>query len=642
MCGIAGLIDLKAQTSTEELHQITTRMTDTLFHRGPDGGDVWIDGETGVGLGHRRLAIIDLSEAGHQPMTSSDDRFVIVYNGEVYNADDLRPELVALGYTFKGHSDTEVIVNGFSAWGVKATIERLIGMFAIATWDKQTRQFYLIRDRVGIKPLFWTETNGTFLFGSELKALYEHPACPKVINRNAVASYLRHNYIPAPLTMFDGIHKLMPGHILCRDFSGNQTIEPFWSLDNVIANQTGFEGSEAEATDQLEDLLKDAVGRRMISDVPLGAFLSGGIDSSCVAALMQAQSSKPIRTFSIGFEEEGYNEAKHAAAVAKHIGTDHTELYVTPNDARDVIPLLPDYYDEPFADSSQIPTYLVSKMTRDHVTVALSGDGGDELFGGYTRYFTAQKYAKTLYSIPKPLRQIGSGMIHSLSPKTWDKLFNLVPASKRPSLPGDKLYKLAGVITGDQDDCYRRLISHWEHPDQVVLGASEPKGLVWDQTVKERVPNFVDRMQYLDTLTYLPDDILTKVDRASMAVSLEARVPLLDHRVLEFAWNLPQSMKIKDGQGKWLLRQVLYRHVPKEMIERPKMGFGVPIDQWLRGPLKEWAHELLKPEALSQTGLVDPIAVQQKWAEHQNGTRNWQYHLWDILMLQSWQQKWMG
>ncbi|SCA56257.1 Asparagine synthetase [Candidatus Terasakiella magnetica] len=641
MCGIAGLIDLKAQTSTEELSQLTKRMTDTLYHRGPDGGDVWVDGENGIGLGHRRLAIIDLSQAGHQPMTSYDGRFVIVYNGEVYNANDLRPELEAAGYQFNGHSDTEVIVNGFAHWGVKATIEKLIGMFAIAAWDKKEKTFYLVRDRVGIKPLYWAETTNSFLFGSELKALYQHPDCPKEFNRNAIASYLRHNYIPAPLSVFQNIQKLMPGHFLVRNHQGEQKIESFWSLDNVITQNQKFAGSETEAIDQLEDLLKDAVGRRMISDVPLGAFLSGGIDSSTVAALMQQQSDKAIRTFSIGFEEAGYNEAIHAKEVAKHIGTDHTELYVTPSEARDVIPKIADYYDEPFSDSSQIPTYLVSKMTKDHVTVALSGDGGDELFAGYTRYFVGQKLGKHLYSTPKSFRQLGVKLIHSMSPNTWDKIFKIIPERKRPSLPGDKLYKLAKVMDGTKNDFYRRLVSHWDQPENIVLNGKEETDLIWNKDLKGITPDFIDQMQYLDTLTYLPDDILTKVDRASMAVSLEARVPLLDHRLIEYAWSLPQSMKIKDGQGKWALRQVLYRHIPKDLIERPKMGFAVPIDQWLRGPLRDWAEDLLNPQALEETGIFNSAPIQEKWNEHQSGQRNLQYHLWDILMFQSWYRKWM-
>lgn len=638
MCGIAGLLDLKRSRSTESLSQITRTMTDTMLHRGPDGGDIWVDGETGVGLGHRRLAIIDLSEAGHQPMTSHDGRFVMVYNGEVYNAEDLRPYLTEKGYIFKGHSDSEVIVNGFSEWGVKATIEKLIGMFAIALWDKKERRFYLIRDRLGIKPIYWTDTGKSFLFGSELKALYVHPDCPKDLNRGAIASYLRHNCIPAPHSIIDGIHKLMPGHMLVREFDGSQSITPFWSLEDVVTNRTPFSATETETVDELESLLKDAVKRRMVSDVPLGSFLSGGIDSSLVTALMQAQSDTPVRTFSIGFNEDGYNEAKHAKAVAQHLGTDHTELYITPDEARNVIPKLPDYYDEPFSDSSQIPTYLVSKMTRDHVTVALSGDGGDELFGGYTRYLTAQKHGGKLFGLPKPLRQMGSGMIKALPPKTWAQLIKLIPQSKRPSHMVDKLYKLANVMAGSPDDYYRSLVTHWPNPEQVVLGATEPKGLIWDDHVSTLVPDFVERMQYLDTLTYMQDDILTKVDRASMAVSLEARVPLIDHRVVEFSWALPPEMKIRNGQGKWALREILYRHVPKDLIERPKMGFGVPLDDWLRGPLKEWAGDLL----FQNSDIFERSAIEKKWDEHQKGVRNWHYHLWDILMFNSWHQRWRG
>ncbi|NVJ91901.1 MAG: asparagine synthase (glutamine-hydrolyzing) [Methylocystaceae bacterium] len=637
MCGIAGLIDLKASTPNDQLHHLTKNMTDTLLHRGPDGGDVWIDAEAGVGLGHRRLAIIDLTEAGHQPMASSDGRFIMVYNGEVYNAEDLRPELVAKNYQFNGHSDSEIIVNGFCEWGVKATIEKLIGMFAIALWDRKEKTFYLIRDRLGIKPLYWCKTKNSLLFGSELKALYIHPDCPKEINRGAIAAYLRHNCIPAPHTIMTGIQKLMPGHILTCNGDGQQTLEAFWSLQDVVKNSIPFDGTEADAVDQLEILLKDAVKRRMVSDVPLGTFLSGGIDSSTVAALMQAQSQNKVKTFSIGFEEEGYNEAKHAAAVAQHLGTDHTELYVTPSQTRDVIPKLADYYDEPFSDSSQIPTYLVSQMTRNHVTVALSGDGGDELFGGYTRYLTAAKYGKTLFSLPLVVRKLGAGVLHSLSPDQWDSILKIIPDSKKPAHVGNKLHKLANVMGQSPDDYYRTLVSQWPDPENVVKNSTEPKGLIWDERVKSLVPDFVSRMQYLDTLTYMPDDILTKVDRASMAVSLEARVPLIDHRVVEFAWSLPQSMKIKDGQGKWALRQVLYRHVPQELIDRPKMGFGVPIDAWLRGPLKEWAHNLL----FQNGDIFDTASIQQKWNEHQSGSHNWQYHMWDILMFNAWYKRWM-
>ncbi len=636
MCGIAGVIDLQAQTSSEDLYQRTTAMNDTLFHRGPDGGDVWVDGEAGIGLGQRRLAIIDLSDAGRQPMASSDGRFMLVYNGEVYNANDLRPELEAAGFTFKGHSDTEVIVNGFAHWGVERTLEKLIGMFAIAAWDKKERTFYLIRDRLGIKPLYWTVQNNHLLFASELKALRAHPACTCTIDRNALTLYMRHNCIPAPHTVYQGVQKLMPGQMLVRSANGQQNLKSFWSLEQVVQERAPFAGSQDEALAELESLLKDAVKRRMIADVPLGAFLSGGIDSSLVAALMQAQSETPVRTFSIGFKEEGYNEAEHAKAVATHLGTDHTELYVTPEEARNVIPQLAQMYDEPFADSSQIPTYLVSKMTRDHVTVALSGDGGDELFGGYTRYLSAQKYGSSLFALPGPVRKAGAGMIHCLSPQSWERVLKVIPESKKPSHVGDKMYKLAKVLSGDMDDYYRSLVTHWPEPEQIIAGSSEPKGIIWDKKVNYLLANAVERMQYLDILTYMNDDILTKVDRASMAVSLEARVPLIDHRVVEFSWALPPEMKIRNGQGKWALRQLLYRHVPQELIERPKMGFGIPLDHWLRGPLKEWAEDLLHQE----NDLLNKAPILEKWTEHQNGTRNWQYLLWDVLMLQSWCNRW--
>lgn len=636
MCGIAGFFTPAVRATPEEILALSQKMGQSLFHRGPDGGDSWVDATCGLGLAHRRLAIIDLSEAGHQPMTSHDGRFVMVYNGEVYNADDLRPELEAQGHQFNGYSDSEVILNGFAQWGIEVTVKRLIGMFAIALWDKREKCLYLIRDRLGIKPLYWYVNDKTLLFASELKAFHQHPGFEKKIDRQSVSSYLRHNCVPAPYSIYENTQKLRAGHILRLDRDFNPSIRAFWSMDDVVS-QGQTDMSRVEAVEELDKLARDAVKRRMISDVPLGAFLSGGIDSSLVAALMQAQSKKPVKTFSIGFEDQGYNEAVHAAEVAKHLGTEHTELYVTPAQARDVIPSLPDYYDEPFADSSQIPTYLVSKMTRDYVTVALSGDGGDELFGGYNRYFLAQKYARTIFALPPALRKIGAVTLNALPPAFWDGIFNLVPKSKRPVQPSNKVQKLAGLLGGDMDDLYHRLVSHWSAPDKLVLGTTERRdGPIWSERSKNLVSDPIERMQYLDVLTYLPDDILTKVDRASMAVSLEARVPLLDHRLVEFAWRLPKEYKIHDGQGKWILRQVLYKYVPKELIERPKMGFGVPIDQWLRGPLKDWAGDLLH----SENDLLDKELILQKWQEHQSGKQNWQYHLWDILMLQSWCARW--
>lgn len=641
MCGIAGFLETVASNSEDVLTGRAKSMGNAITHRGPDSGDVWVEAENGLGLSHRRLAIVDLSPAGAQPMVSACGRYVIVYNGEIYNHNDLRPELQAEGITFRGHSDTEVILEGCARWGVTATLEKLIGMFAFALWDRRDKRLVIARDRLGIKPLYWTKTSNAFLFGSELKALRQHPDCPGEINRAAVAGFLRHNYIGGANSIYQNINKLEPGRMLSVRAGEEPKLEQFWSFDAIVsqAQSNPFRGTDDDAATALHDLLMDATGRRMVADVPLGAFLSGGIDSSTVVALMQAQSNRPVRTFSIGFHEEGYNEAKHAAVVAKHLGTAHTELYVTPQEARDVIPLLPTYYDEPFSDSSQIPTYLVSKMTRDHVTVALSGDGGDELFSGYTRYFTAAKYGKLLFGQSGFLREFEAGVIKGFSPSFWDCLARVIPENRRPTLFGDKLHKLAGILQGDRDSFYRGLVSHWNDPDDLVIGGAEPKGLVWDETVRQRVPDFIDRMQYLDTLTYLPDDILTKVDRASMAVSLEARVPILDHRVVDFAWRLPQHMKIRDGHGKWLLRRVLYKYVPREMIERPKMGFGVPIGDWLRGSLKEWADYLLSEEVFRKHGLLNQAPIIKKWQEHQAGTRNWQYLLWDVLMLHAWAEE---
>jgi asparagine synthase (glutamine-hydrolysing) len=594
--------------------------------------------EAGLAFAHQRLSIIDLSPAGAQPMTSSCGRHVIVYNGEIYNAPELRAELEAAGRPFRGHSDTEVLLEACAQWGVRQAVKRVIGMFAFAIWDRRDRRLTLVRDRVGIKPLYWCRSGPLFLFGSELKAMRRHPDWQPDIDRNAVAAYFRHNYIPAPHTIYLGAHKLMPGCLLEFEAGKEPAIEAYWSLDDVVAQGRNdvFDGSDEAAVDALEDLLGDAVSRRMISDVPLGAFLSGGIDSSAVVALMQKVASRPVRTFSIGFDVPAYDEAPHAAKIARHLGTDHTELYVRPEEAWEFIPQLPQIYDEPFADSSQIPTLLLSKMTREHVTVALSGDGGDELFAGYNRYFKAKQLVGLINATPSPLRAAAAMAARSFSPGFWNTVLGVLPSRLRLPQAGDKVHRLADILTTDPDQIYTDLISHWGDPESLVPGASEPKGVIWDGSVAERIADPIDRMRYLDILTYLPDDILTKVDRASMAVSLEARVPILDHRVVEFAWRLPAEFKIRDGQGKWLLRRLLDRHVPRELVERPKMGFGVPIDAWLRGPLRDWAEDLLNPHALARHGLVaaEPVAV--KWREHLSGRRSWQYHIWDVLMLQAW------
>ena len=642
MCGIAGLLSVSARGSNS-VDRLAQAMGDAVAHRGPDDYGIWSDPEAGVAMTQRRLSIVDLSPAGHQPMISADGRYIIVYNGEIYNFLELRPELEARGVVFRGHSDTEVMLEAFAAFGIAATVKRLIGMFAIAVWDKRERTLTLIRDRLGIKPLYWGQFGGLFVYGSELKALRACPGWEPRIDRRAVASYLRHDYIPVPHTIYEGVHHLPPGSILTLPWGGEPSIERYWDARDVVCNgiRNPIAGSDAELTDRLEALLTDAVKRRMIADVPLGAFLSGGVDSSTVVALMQKVNAGPVKTFSIGFDNDDYNEAPYAAAVARHLKTDHTELTVTSQQALDVIPKLAEMFDEPFADSSQIPTYLVSALTRQHVTVALSGDGGDELFAGYTRYQLAERMWRGLSMLPLPARRGLAASIRTVSPDRWTRMLAGLPARLRPGAVGDKLHKFADVLEQpDSQSVYRRLVTHWE-PGSVMPGANEYDTVLSDPTVSSDIPNFLDRMQFLDLVTYLPNDILTKVDRASMAVALEARVPLIDHRVVEFAWQLPRSAKFRDGTGKWLLRQVLYRHVPKELIERPKMGFGIPLGDWLRGPLRDWAEDLLDERRLVEAGLLDPARVRAVWQEHLSGRRNWQYLIWNILMLEAWRRRWM-
>ena len=641
MCGIAGFV-AASPIAGGDSETIAERMAASLSHRGPDDQGIWRDDEAGAVLVHRRLSIIDLSPAGHQPMVSADGRFIVTYNGEIYNYQPIASELAASGHKFRGHSDTEVMVESFAVNGIEPTLKRLIGMFAIALWDRRERTLTLIRDRLGIKPLYWAKFGNLFLFGSELKALRAHPGWTPRIDRNAVAAFMRHNYIPAPHSVYEGVHKLEPGAVLTLPWQGEPKISRFWDARAVARGGMlrPLEGSDAELTQQLEALLQDAVGRRMIADVPLGAFLSGGIDSSTVVALMQAARSGKVRTFSIGFDIPGYNEAPQAAAVARHLQTEHTELTVTSSQALDVIPKLPEWYDEPFADSSQIPTYLVSAMTRRHVTVALSGDGGDELFAGYNRYQLTQRFWRALSLLPRGLRQGAAAALTAVSPDRWTSLLAALPARLRPPQAGDKVHKVAGVLRLDGPDAiYRRLISHWE-PAEIMPQVREPKSLLDDPTLAKEFPDLTARMQFLDLVTYLPDDILTKVDRASMAVALEARVPLLDHRVVEFCWRLPRHAKIRGNTSKWLLRQVLYRHVPPALVERPKMGFGIPLGEWLRGPLRDWAETLLDQRRLREAGLLDAAMVHRYWQEHIDGRRNWQYLIWDVLMLEAWRQRW--
>ena len=624
---------------------VAERMAATLSHRGPDDSGSWADAAAGIALGHRRLSIIDLSPEGHQPMQSRSGRYVISYNGEIYNFREVRAELDRDGAVWRGHSDTEVMLAAFDAWGVEGALRRFNGMFAFALWDRHEHVLNLARDRLGEKPLYYGWMGNTFLFGSELKALRAHPSWAGNIDRNALAAYLRHNYVPAPHSIYQGIAKLPPAHLLRVRATDPREArpEPYWSLRE--AAEAGVaqpqEVDDNTAVDELDALLRDSVAHRMVADVPVGVFLSGGIDSSTVVALMQAQSSRPVRSFSIGFDEEAYNEARHAKAVAAHLGTDHTELYVTPREAMSVIPRLPQIYDEPFADSSQIPTLLVSQLARQHVTVTLSGDGGDELFCGYVRYFWGRRIWNRIGRLPYGLRTATARALNALSPASWNRMLagvnRVVTSTALGEITGDRVHKLAEVLAvAGPDALYHGLVSHWTKPEQIVHGSREALTALNDRSQWAGLDDFTNRMMYLDGVTYLPDDILVKVDRASMAVSLEARVPMLDHRVVEFAWRVPLSRKTRNDQGKWLLRQVLYRYVPRELIDRPKMGFGVPIDTWLRGPLREWAESLLSERRLREEGYFDPAPIRQKWAEHLGGTRNWQYWLWDILMFQAW------
>lgn len=653
MCGLVGFVG--GITAEGGDHARLQCMADTLVHRGPDDGGVWCDPGERIGLGHRRLAIVDVSVAGHQPMVSHSGRFVMAFNGEIYNHLALRNELGNAGESispargglvtgWRGHSDTETLLAGVDAWGLEATLKKCIGMFAIALWDKQTRTLTLARDRMGEKPLYYGWQGGgnerVFLFGSELKALKAHPAFAAGIDRGSLCLLLRHSYIPAPYSIYQGIAKLAPGCLLVVSLAQPEPrIWKYWDTVGVaiagIAHP--FSGTADQAVDALETLAKDAVRQQMMADVPLGAFLSGGIDSSTVVALMQTQSSRPVKTFTVGFNESGYNEAIHAKAVAQHLGTEHTELYVTPTQAMAVIPRLAGLYCEPFADSSQIPTVLVSQMAKQHVTVSLSGDAGDELFCGYNRYQITEKLWHKLARVPAPWRAFMAKGITALSPTAWNSLASMIPGARRYAALGDKLHKGAGVLaSASVDELYLGMVSHLRHPADWVIGGQEPPSHLTGLRPDLGGLTAVEQMMVLDAISYLPDDILVKVDRASMGVSLESRVPFLDHRIVEFALSLPLGYKLRDGQTKWPLRQVLYRHVPRALLDRPKMGFGVPLDDWLRGPLRDWAQELLDEARLARDGYFHPAPIRQIWAEHLSGQRNWAAQLWNVLMFQAW------
>lgn len=641
MCGIAGFWQRRRGAEVPE--ELLIRMGTAVRHRGPDDSGIFQDRETGIGFVHRRLAILDLSPAGHQPMFSVSGRYIIIFNGEIYNFEKIRADL-GEQHSWKGHSDTEVMLAAIERWGLDAAVQRFVGMFAFALWDGMEKKLYLVRDRLGIKPLYYGFVGDDFVFASELKAIRQYPGFSNEIDRNALALYLRHNCIPSPHSVYKGIYKLEPGCILeLRSPGEYPAIRSFWSAVEIATQgmESLLDGPDDEIIAQLERLLRDAIGIRMIADVPLGAFLSGGIDSSTVVALMQAQSSLPVKTFTIGFAQDEYNEAEQAKLVAGHLGTDHTELYVTPQDALDVVPMLPSMYDEPFADASQIPTFLVSRLARQSVTVSLSGDGGDELFAGYNRHYLSRSIWKSLRPFPRPLRKAAARLIQSMSPETIDTTYRfakgLVPRDRRWSAIGDKLHKFAGFLDAKSpDDLYFRALSHWTEPTEIVRGSQEPDSVRNFMTQLSCLGGIEEVMLLTDLTNYLPNDILTKVDRASMAVSLEARVPLLDHRIVEFAWRLPLHFKIRGRISKWILRKVLYKYVPQGLVERPKMGFGIPIDHWLRGPLREWAEDLLSPQALERHGLFESEPIRRRWQEHVSGRHNWQYLIWDVLVFQDW------
>lgn len=649
MCGIAGFAG--SSLTGESSRAVLRAMTDALLHRGPDGSGYHLEERDGVGLGHRRLAVVDLTVEGRQPMVSALGRYVIAFNGEVYNFERLRPELLGRGHAFRGHSDTEVMLAAIEEWGIDAALRRFNGMFAFALWDRAERRLHLARDRLGKKPLYYSTNAGKIVFGSELKALLAYPGLPLEVDREAACLYARLGYIPTPWSVFRDVRKLEAGSYLTATLNEGRVAaieqKTYWSADAVFAagRERRFSGSYQEAAEELERLITDAVGLRMVADVPLGAFLSGGIDSSTIVALMQVQSRRPVRTFTIGFSHKGYSEAEHAAAVARHLGTEHTELYLEPEAALDLIPRLPQFYDEPFADSSQLPTMLVSRLAREHVTVALSGDAGDELFCGYNRYLWWRRLWRTTHRGPRWPWRLAAHATLALSAQRWDSVlspvFGLLPRSWRHSSPGNRLHKLAEAL--QEDDAarlYLRWITHWEQPERVVSGGKEPLSDITAPMPASGMDAYTEAMMLRDIKSYLPDDIMVKVDRASMSASLEARAPLMDHRVVEFAASLPLDFKLKGGKGKRILREVLYRYVPQNLVERPKTGFAVPIDAWLRGPLRDWAENLMSARALQDCGVFETTPVRKAWQEHLSGRVQRQYPLWNVLMYQAWHQHW--
>ena len=635
MCGIAGYLG-------EVKHPIDclTKMADAISHRGPDNMGVWSDHNPSIGFAHSRLSILDLSSAGNQPMHSSSGNYVIIFNGEIYNHKSLRSELELINQrNWLGHSDTETLLAAIEEWGLKKTLVKAKGMFAIALWDKSSNKLSLACDRIGEKPLYYGWVNDQFVFSSELKSIKVFPEFNNSIDRNSLALFLRFNSIPAPYSIYKDIFKLEPGQIVEIN-SQSRKLEKykFWSLEEVYKNgsENKFRGSSVQAINQLENILSEAVSSQMQSDVPLGAFLSGGIDSSTIVALMQSYSNSQVNTFTIGFNSKEFDESKHAEMVANHLGTNHFNKFVTEKDALDVIPNLPDIYDEPFADSSQIPTYLVSKFAKEKVTVALSGDAGDELFGGYNRYIFSQKMFKNISKTPDSIKKLMSKIMFSLSEENWNFILGRLMRNRYSNI-GHKIHKTANIVSSKSiRDLHFKLISQIQNPSDWLKDSNEYKSVFNDNEDRFKEQDSVEIMMAYDLISYLPTDILTKVDRAAMSVSLETRVPFLDPDVIQFSASIPMEFKIRNGVTKWLLREVLYKHVPKDLIERPKMGFAVPLAEWLRGPLKDWAESLLDEKRLHQEGFFNVEFVRDKWSEHISGRRNWSHQLWNVLMFQAW------
>lgn len=642
MCGIAGFMSPELVGQDRKILSATNRMISQIRHRGPDGSGCWVDAEYGVGLGHARLSILDLSDAGHQPMVSSCGRLVLTFNGEIYNFMELRRELKKRGRTFRGRSDTEVLVEACAEFGIENAVSKCVGMFAFAIWDRKHRQLSLVRDRLGKKPLYYFQEESELVFGSELSSLYPFKKWNHTIDKQALASFLVFGYVPDPHSIYEAFRKLPPGNIATFEMDGTVTAKPYWTLDHYVFDQGDYARnpaiSDAEAIDQAHELVKDSVSRRMIADVPVGVFLSGGLDSTTVAAIASdICGPENTHTFSIGFNEPGFNEADDARDIAQYLGTQHHELTVSSADALACIPDLPKIYGEPFADSSQVPTYLLSKLARDEITVALSGDGGDEVFGGYNRYLTGARVAAVCGLFPRAVRSASASLLTLPTPAMWDRVFDSFPGGGNAKNVGDKIHKLAAILPLGKVGQYHQLLSQWTHAFEAVPGAENPfRNALLAGDDRERLASHFRWMQYVDTLNYLPNDILTKVDRASMAVSLEVRSPLLDHRILQYCWSLEDRHLIRSGETKWLLRQILTGYVPRSLVDRPKMGFGIPLADWLRGGLRDWCEDLLQRSSLLDSGLLDPDPVLKKWDEHKNGSRNWQYALWNVLMFQSW------